>query len=151
MLTGLRHAVEQRYRVINLSFSTTKRQLAEVLYELADAAYFGGSILVASAHNMPVESYPWRFASVISVGSHDEADPLRWYANPNPPVEFFGRGVDVDIAWPGGEQMRATGNSFAAPHIAGICALALAAHPELTPSQLKSLLYLTAANTGGPP
>jgi len=45
--------------------------------------------------------------------------------------------------------MRATGNSFAAPHIAGICALVLGAHPELTPFQLKSLLYLTAANTGG--
>jgi subtilisin family serine protease len=149
MLTGLRHAVEQGYKVINLSFSTTKRQLAEVLHELADAAYFGGSILVASAHNMPVESYPWRFASVVSVGSHDEAEPLLWYANPNPPVEFFGRGVDVDIAWPGGGTMRATGNSFAAPHIAGICALVLGAHPELTPFQLKSLLYLTAANTGG--
>jgi subtilisin family serine protease len=151
MLAGLRHAVEQGYRVINLSFSTTKRQLAEMLHELADAAYFGGSILVASAHNMPVESYPWRFASVVSVGSHDEPEALRWYANPNPPVEFFARGVDVDIAWPGGGQMRATGNSFAAPHIAGICALALAAHPDLTPFELKSLLYLTAANTGGPP
>ena len=151
MLTGLRHAVEQGYRVINLSFSTTKRQLAEVLHELADTAYFGGSILVASAHNMPVESYPWRFASVVSVGSHDEADPLLWYANPNPPVEFFAQGIDVDIAWPGGGTMRASGNSFAAPHIAGICALVLAAHPELTPFQLKSLLYLAAANTGGTP
>ena len=86
-----------------------------------------------------------------SVGSHDEADPLLWYANPNPPVEFFAQGIDVDIAWPGGGTMRASGNSFAAPHIAGICALVLAAHPELTPFQLKSLLHLAAANTGGTP
>ena len=51
---------------------------------------------------MPVESYPWRFSSVISVGSHEEPDPLVFYANPEPPVEFFARGVDVDVAWLGG-------------------------------------------------
>ena len=84
MLAGLRHAVEQGHRVVNLSFSTTKRQFAEVLHELADQAYFQGTILVASAHNMPVESYPWRFSSVVSVGSHEAADPLLWYANPAP-------------------------------------------------------------------
>ena len=51
---------------------------------------------------MPVESYPWRFSSVISVGSHEGADPLAYYYNPEPPVEFFARGVDVEVAWLGG-------------------------------------------------
>jgi subtilisin family serine protease len=148
LLAGLRHAVESGYRVVNLSLSTTKKHLAEVLHEIADAAYFRRTVLVASAHNMPVESYPWRFSSVISVGSHEQADPLTWYANPQPPVEFFARGVDVEVAWPGGGTMRCTGNSFAAPHLAGICARVLEKHPDLTPFQLKSLLYLTAANAG---
>ena len=53
-----------------------------MLHELADRAYFQRTVLVASAHNMPVESYPWRFASVISVGSHEAADPLEFYYNP---------------------------------------------------------------------
>jgi subtilisin family serine protease len=147
ILAGLRHAIDVGYRVINLSLSTTKRRFAEALHELADAAYFNRSIVVASAHNMPVDSYPWRFSSVISVGSHEEADPLSWYANPTPPVELFARGVDVDVAWPGGGTLRCTGNSFAAPHIAGIVALVLAKHPDLTPFQLKSVLHLTASNT----
>ena len=85
----------------------------------------------------------------MSVGSHEGADPLTWYANPNPPVEFFARGVDLDVAWIGGGTMKCTGNSFAAPHIAGMSALVLAKHPELTPFQLKSVLYLTADNMGG--
>jgi len=106
-------------------------------------------VLVASAHNMPVESYPWRFSSVVSVGSHEGAGALEWYANPTPPVEFFARGVDVDVAWPGGGTMRCTGNSFAAPHVSGLSALILSKHPGLTPFQLKSVLYLTATNTGG--
>jgi subtilisin family serine protease len=149
LLAGLRYAVEQGFEVLNLSLSTTKKQLAQMLHELADVAYFRRSVLVASAHNMPVESYPWRFSSVISVGSHERDDPLAWYANPNPPVEFFARGVNVEVAWPGGGTMRCTGNSFATPHISGICALILSRHPTLTPFELKSLLYLTATNTGG--
>jgi subtilisin len=149
ILAGLRHAIEQGHDVVNLSLSTTKRKFAELLHELADAAYFRRTVLVASAHNMPVESFPWRFASVISVGSHEEDDPLAWYANPSPPVEFFARGIDLDVAWLGGGTMRCTGNSFAAPHVAGIAALVLARHPQLTPFQLKNVLYLTAANAGG--
>jgi len=150
ILAGLRHAVEAGFDVINMSLSTTKKRFAETLHDLADHAYFRRTVIVAAAHNMPVESFPWRFSSVISVGSHEEEDAWTWYANPSPPVEFFARGIDVDVAWPGGGTIRATGNSFAAPHVSALCALALGKHPELTPSQLKSILYLTASNTGGP-
>ena len=150
LLAGLKWAVEQGYDVINMSLSTTKRQFASVLHELADSAYFRRTVLVASAHNMPVESYPWRFSSVISVGSHDQDDSLTFFYNPNPPVEFFARGVDLDVAWLGGGRLRSTGNSFATPHMAGICTLIRSKHPELTPFQLKSVLYLVANNVGGP-
>ena len=146
LLGGLRWAVDQGFDVINMSLSTTKSQFAGLLHEVADMAYFRRSVLVASAHNMPVESYPWRFSSVISVGSHEEPDPQAFYYNPSPPVEFFARGVDVEVAWLGGTRARSTGNSFATPHISGICALILGKHPELTPFQLKSALYLTANN-----
>ena len=149
LLGGLRWAIEQGFDVINMSLSTTKRQFAELLHELADSAYFRRTVLVASAHNMPVESYPWRFSSVISVGSHEEQDSLAFFYNPAPPVEFFARGVGVEIAWLGGGTIRSSGNSFATPHIAAICALILSKHPDLTPFQLKNVLYLTANNVGG--
>jgi subtilisin len=149
LLGGLRWAVEQGFDVVNMSLSTTKRQFAGLLHELADTAYFRRTVLVASAHNMPVESYPWRFSSVISVGSHEESDPETFFYNPAPPVEFFARGVGVEIAWLGGGKILSTGNSFATPHMSGICALILAKHPELTPFQLKNVLYLTANNVGG--
>ena len=149
LLAGLRWAVEEGFDLVNMSLSTTKRQFAEILHELADRAYFRRTVLVASAHNMPVESYPWRFSSVISVGSHEQEDPLVYFYNPQPPVEFFARGVGIDVAWLGGGRLRVTGNSFATPHMTAICALVLSKHPELTPFQLKSVLYLTSANVGG--
>ena len=55
----------------------------------------------------------------------------------------------VEVAWIGGARIRSSGNSFATPHMSGICTLILAKHPELTPFQLKSVLYLTASNVGG--
>jgi subtilisin family serine protease len=149
LLAGLRYAVDQGYDVVNMSLSTTKRDLGDVLHEVADKAYFARTVLVASAHNMPVESYPWRFSSVISVGSHEEDDALVYYANPDPPVEFFARGVDVDVAWIGGGSIRATGNSFATPCISGIAALIRSKHPDLTPFQLKTVLHLTSTNVEG--
>jgi subtilisin len=149
LLAGLRWAVEQRFDIVNMSLSTTKRQFAGILHELTDRAYFRRTVLVASAHNMPVESYPWRFSSVISVGSHEEQEALTFYYNPDPPVEFFARGVDVEVAWMGGARIRCTGNSFATPHMTGLCALVLGKHRDLTPFQLKSVLYLTSSNVGG--
>jgi len=125
LLAGLQWAVEQDYDVINMSLSTTKKAFSELLRDIADTAYFKRTVIVASAHNMPVESYPWRFSSVISVGSHEDDDPLTFYANPDPPVEFFARGMNVDVAWLGGETVTATGNSFATPAISGIAALVL--------------------------
>jgi len=149
MLGGLEWAIQQGFDIVNMSLSTTKKQYVDRLHELADAAYFKRTMLVASAHNMPVESFPWRFASVVSVGSHEDADPYAYYYNPNPPVEFFARGLNVDVAWLGGQTLNCTGNSFATPHIAGLCALMLSKHPELAPFQLKAVLHLTANNVGG--
>lgn len=149
LLAGLRWAVDEGYDVVNMSLSTTKREFGELLHDIADRAYFARTVLVASAHNLPVESYPWRFSSVISVGSHEEDDPFIWYANPSPPVEFFARGVDVEVAWLGGGTLRATGNSFATPCISAVAALIRSKHPSLTPFQVKTVLHLTSTNVEG--
>ena len=143
---GIAWAIDEGYDVLNLSLAVRSRQFALDLSELADRASHAGTILVCSAHNLPVESYPWRFASVFSVGSHEEDDPWLLYYNPEPPVEFYARGVEVPIAWPGGGTIRATGNSFAAPHVAGFLALIRSKHPQLTAYELKTALYRVAAN-----
>ncbi|HEY3181972.1 MAG TPA: S8 family serine peptidase [Gaiellaceae bacterium] len=146
LVAGLRWAVEQRFDVVNMSLSTSKAEFVALLRELTDSAYFGRTLLVTAAHNSAVESFPWRFASVVSVGSHGGDDPLEFFYNASPPVEFFARGILVDVAWRDGGEKRASGNSFATPHIAGIAALVLGRHPGLTPFQLKTVLYLTASN-----
>ncbi|OKJ02939.1 S8 family peptidase [Kitasatospora sp. CB01950] len=146
LLEGLRWAIRQGFEVINLSLSTTRARFFEDLHTLADEAYFGRSVIVASAHNSRVESFPWRFSSVVSVGSHLEEDPDLHLYNPEPPVEFFGPGANVEVAWLGGGTVRSSGNSYATPFVAGLCARVLSERPRLTPFQLKHALYLSAAN-----
>jgi len=148
LVAGVRWAVDQGCEVVNLSLSTPKRETAALLHDAADEAYFGGTVFVAAAHNLDVHSYPWRFASVISVASHDGDDPFEFLYNPHPPVEIFARGIDIEVAWLGGSQIVASGNSFATAYVAGICALILSKHPELTPFQVKSVLRETASNVG---
>lgn len=149
LLTGLGWAIRQGFEVINMSLSTARLEFSQALRELADEAYFAGTVIVASAHNSRVESFPWRFSSVISVGSHTHPEPGRILYNPNPPVEFFARGQAVQVAGLHGGVTRNSGNSFATPHVTGRCALILSKHPRLTVFQLKTVLYLTAANVRG--
>lgn len=143
---GLRWAIENGMDVCNLSLGTTRKDFYSVFHELADLAYFRNVMLVTAANNMPTPSFPSVYASVISVASHDEKDPYRFYYNPQPPVEFGAPGIDVRVPWLDGDWITATGNSFAAPHIAGIVTRTLSKHPELTTFQMKSILRALSTN-----
>src|SRR5438094_352067 len=101
---------------------------------------------IAAANNMPIPSFPSLYASVISVASQEDPDPLHFCYNPAPPVEFSAPGIDVRVAWTGGSYVRSTGNSYAAPHITGLVARMLAHRPQLTPFQVKTILRATAYN-----
>lgn len=145
-LRGLAWAIEQRFDVINLSLGTPKHDWALPFYEICDQAYFGGCFVVTAANNHPVVSFPSLFSAVTSVACNISTDPFEFHFNPQPPTEFLARGIDVELAWLHGATIRATGNSFAAPHISGIAALIRSNHPGLRPFQLKTALWATAAN-----
>jgi subtilisin len=147
--TAIEWVVEQGIGVANLSLSSRSEPLAALFHELADRAYFANTLLVCAANNVPGPSYPSLFASVISVAAHDVDDPAVWFYNPSPPVEFGAHGVDVDVAWRGGGRIRATGNSFAAPHLTGYAARIRARHPAATPFEVKAILAATATPAAG--
>jgi subtilisin family serine protease len=145
-LAGLDWAVERGVDVANLSLSSKSESLYPDFHRVVDAAYFHRVALVSAANNVHGASYPSLFSSVFSVAAHAEPDPWRLYYNPSPPVEFGAWGVDVPIAWRDGGSMIATGNSFAAPHVAGFAALILGKHPGLAPFEVKAVLAAVADN-----
>ena len=130
LLAGLRWAIEQGFDVINMSLSTTKQQFAGVCTSSPTRAYFQRSVLVASAHNLPVESYPWRFSSVISVGSHEEPTTRSRSSEPLPAGRVLRARRRRRRRLARRRQLRSTGNSFATPHMTAICALCSASTPS---------------------
>ncbi|HET9614501.1 MAG TPA: S8 family serine peptidase [Candidatus Limnocylindrales bacterium] len=145
---GLGWAIERGAGIVNLSLSSRSEALYATFHELADRAYFANCLLVCAANNVAVASYPSLFAAVVSVAAHDVRDADTWFYNPRPPVEFGAYGLDVDVAWRDGSRIVATGNSFAAPHIAGFAARIRSAHPGATPFEIKSILAATATSPG---
>jgi subtilisin len=145
-LTGLEWAVDRGVQVMNLSLSSKSERLFPFFHETVDAAYFRNVALVSAVNNVPGLSFPSTFSSVFSVAAHGQPDPEVFFYNPAPPVEWGAWGVDVPVAWKDGGSTVATGNSFAAPHIAGLVSRLMASHPGLTPFEVKAILAAIANN-----
>jgi subtilisin family serine protease len=142
-------AIDHGIEVVNLSLSSRSEAMFGTFHALADRAYFANTLLVCAANNVPGPSYPSLFAAVVSVAAHDVPDPDTWFYNPSPPVEFGAYGLDVDVAWRDGGRIRATGNSFAAPHLAGQAARLRSRYRDASPFEIKALLAATASDPVG--
>ncbi|MGC4112345.1 MAG: S8 family serine peptidase [Nocardioides sp.] len=144
---GVEWSVQHGMHVANLSLSSKSDAMFAPLHEVADEAYFAGTVLVCAANNLPGPTYPSQYASVVSVAARSGGEAMGLAYNPRPPVEFGARGIDVDVAWANGGSITATGNSFAAPHVAGMVALMRSKHPWLTPFQVKTVLQAASLNS----
>jgi len=144
-LVGLDYAIKQKFKVINLSLGTTKRDFFGPLHDLLDRAYQSGCIVVSAANNLPYPSYPSIFSSsVVSVVKRSGDDPFNFGYRYGQVIELVAPGVEVKTTWPGGGYRQLTGNSFACPYIVGIIALIVEAYPNLTPFQVKTILFTIA-------
>ena len=152
---GLRWAIAAGARVLNLSLSTNRLDLLGEFHAIADEAAHAGAVIVSAMNNVPAPTFPSEFSNVISVAASAGHDPFEIFANPTPPADFGAPGIDLPVAWLGGATMTMTGNSFAAPHVAGLAARVLSKHPSLTAYQLKAVLRSLCANVepsgGGEP
>ncbi|MDT0379184.1 type VII secretion-associated serine protease mycosin [Streptomyces sp. DSM 42041] len=150
---GIRWAADNGADVINLSLGDDSdsahpdpQQDAAVRHALRK-----GVVVVASAGNDGKDgdhvSYPAAYPGVIAVTAVDEngrrADfsTRRWYATVAAP------GDDVIITEPDRLYYEGWGTSVAAAFVSGAAALVTAAHPDLTPAQVRQLLADTAQNT----
>jgi hypothetical protein len=76
-------------------------------------------------------------------------DDLQDNAGSGPELDFVGTGVRVTSTGAGGIYRRDTGCSFAAPTAAGVAALVLSAHPNMSWKILRHLMRATCDKVGG--
>ncbi|MGW3653798.1 type VII secretion-associated serine protease mycosin [Streptomyces sp. NPDC000878] len=150
---GIRWATDQGADVINLSLGDDSKSAhpEPAEDEAVQYALEKGAVVVASAGNGGDKgdhiSYPAAYPGVIAAtavdkyGTRASFSTRRWYATVSAP------GVDVVIAAPDQRYYEGWGTSAAAAFVSGAVALVKAAHPGLTPAQIKKLLEDTARNS----
>jgi subtilisin family serine protease len=146
---GLDWCIEQGVQVVNLSMSTASERWAEAFWDLVDQAAYRGVLLVSAMNNERKRTIPSEFAGVFSVACAEGTDRELVWCNPSGPAEWGAAGIDVEVPWTGGGAITATGNSFAAPVVAGHLARIMGAHPGIRPWQAKTVLAALAVNAAG--
>lgn len=142
---GLEWCIDQGFDVVNLSLSTSNERYFDVFHDLVDLASWRRTLLVSAMNNVRKLTIPSEFAGVFSVACAPGQDRERVLYNPDGPAEWAAAGIGVEIVWGGDGTMVATGNSFAAPVVAGHLARIRGAHPDITPWQARTVLAELAA------
>ncbi|MFF9352202.1 type VII secretion-associated serine protease mycosin [Streptomyces sp. NPDC014734] len=147
---GIRWAADHGADVINLSLGDDSESAHPEPGEDAAIQYAlkKGAVVVASSGNGGEKgdrtSYPAAYPGVIAVaavdryGTHAAFSTRRWYTTVSAP------GVDIVVPAPDHQYYVEWGTSAAAAFVSGAVALVRAAHPGLTPAQIKRLLTDTA-------
>jgi hypothetical protein len=82
--------------------------------------------------------------NILTVGAVDQAGEETSFSTFGANVDVHANGFQVPSGTPGGEVMNFSGTSMAAPNVANLAGKLLAVKPDLTTSQLVSLITLAA-------
>lgn len=147
---GIDAAVDGGARVANVSVVTKvdDPQLRAAVRRANNA----GMIIVAAVgndgqttnHPMYPAAYSPRYPNVIAVSASVANDTVPGFPEHGRYVDVAAPGAGYTMPAPGGGFTEASGTSFAAPYVTGTVALMLAAHPHLTPAQVRDRLEQTA-------
>lgn len=138
-------------RVINLS--------AGILIdskELKDACEYAeekGAVIVSAVGNDHQEApqnlyYPAAYDTVIGVGALKKSGEVAVFSQRNTSVSLVTDGEDLWVARASGKMTHVTGTSYACAFVSAAAARLLTENPDLSPSDVRSILYEAANDLG---
>lgn len=130
---GIRWAVDQSADVASMSLGGAGRD--SYIPPALDYAEAAGVIVVAAAGNEgPGEGtvgYPGGYAKAVAIAAVDSSLAVARFSSRGPAVFVSGPGVNIRSTYLNGQYATMSGTSMATPHVAGLAALWVAAHPEI--------------------
>ena len=148
---GIRYAVDNGADIINLSLGSGSGS-----YTIQSALMYAEQhdvLVVAAAGNSggATPDYPARYGSslsnVLSVGAYSSQDVIADFSNSvggSGVTQVDAPGVGIYSAYANNRSTTLSGTSMAAPQVAGLAALTLAANPDLTSAELRDLIVAGA-------
>ncbi len=138
------YAANNGAKILNLSFGDTFQSL--LVKDAINYAHSLGCIIVASSgnENNSLPHYPSDYENVISVGASNEKGLRSSISNYGVNLSILAPGEDILTTAPNGDYRRVSGTSFSAPYVSAAIALLLQKNPDLTSSEIRSLLEVQA-------
>jgi subtilisin family serine protease len=81
-----------------------------------------------------------RLPNLITVGAIDDKDKFTSFTTTGKNVELYANGYRIESFIPGGQKIKFSGTSMAAPQVMNLAAKILALKPELTPAQVVTIV-----------
>lgn len=154
---GIDWACDSGADIISLSLGSPEPE-RELLSAVERAAAKGKFIIAAAGNDGRDESvnYPARWRDTIAVAAVDSDGRLSRFSSRGPEVDIAAPGENILSTWLRSGYARLSGTSMATPFVAGVVALAIAAHrqadriatPLCTVHQLREHLARTATDAG---
>lgn len=152
---GIRWAAKDRSAdVISMSLGGAGRD-SWIPAALAEAEALGAIVVAAAGNEGPAEGtvgYPGGYAQCVAVGALDINQAAARFSSRGAAVFVSGPGVNIRSTYPGGQYATMSGTSMATPHVAGLAALWVAAHPEVPkkerPAKFRAALQAACKDLG---
>lgn len=138
-------------RVINLSGGVLID--SKELKAACEYAETKGVVIVAAVGNdfqeAPLNIYfPAAYDTVIGVGALDESGEVSGFSQRNSSVSLVTIGEDLWVARASGRMTHVSGTSYASAFVSAAAARLLQVNPNLSPEDVRSILYKTATDLG---
>lgn len=146
---GIDYAVGHGCKIINLSGAST--EFGRTVQRAITNAIARGVIFVTAAGNLGATNlgFPGYLRECLTVGATDSQDSRALFSNSGPQLDLVAPGVDLPTVGLSGGLEFVRGTSFAAPLVAGVCALLAAVQPGITQTEAQWLLCAGAEDQVG--
>ena len=162
VVKGILYAADRGAHVINCSWGGAPEaaKYSQLLFDAIEYANNKGALLVAAAgndgeNNDKIENYPanYELPNVLAVASTAKNDKLSFFSNYGAKkVHIAAPGSDIWSVDVGGNYVKLSGTSMAAPHMAGAAALVYSVFlkTDISAEQVRAKMVQNAKPMGNP-